>query len=89
MNSHELKRRGNVAHGSEAERCEAPLWLVVHITQSSRIYAELLTVLGKSRDRSAGTLVVCCIEAASLLGRDKKENRTAVPVIAYEVWSSL
>ncbi|EYC39099.1 hypothetical protein Y032_0676g1433 [Ancylostoma ceylanicum] len=56
--------------------------------------------VGKGRDRGAGTLAVCCTEAAGLLGRDADEHRyvgqqtTRVPAprsrpLSATVWSSL
>ncbi|EYC20523.1 hypothetical protein Y032_0021g258 [Ancylostoma ceylanicum] len=46
-------------------------------------YYELQTVVDKSQDRRADTLIVCCTEAAGLLGRDTEENRSAVPALVY------
>ncbi|EYB99963.1 hypothetical protein Y032_0119g873 [Ancylostoma ceylanicum] len=47
-------------------------------------YSELQTVVEKGRDRGARTLVVCCIEAPALLGRDTEENRAAVPALVCD-----
>ncbi|EYC33125.1 hypothetical protein Y032_0002g617 [Ancylostoma ceylanicum] len=48
------------------------------------IYGVLQTAIDKRRDPGAGPLVVCCTEAASLLGRDTEENRAAVPALVYD-----
>ncbi|EYB92372.1 hypothetical protein Y032_0195g1507 [Ancylostoma ceylanicum] len=47
------------------------------------IYSEFQLVVDKGRDHGAGTLVVCCTEAA-LLDRDAEENCAAVPFLVYD-----
>ncbi|EYB99445.1 hypothetical protein Y032_0122g1053 [Ancylostoma ceylanicum] len=47
-------------------------------------YNELQTFVDKGGNHGAGTLVVCCTEAAGLLGRDAEQNRAAVPALVYD-----
>ncbi|EYC27650.1 hypothetical protein Y032_0008g106 [Ancylostoma ceylanicum] len=41
-------------------------------------YSELQTAVDKGRDQGAGALVVCCTEAAGMLGRNTEESRYVV-----------
>ncbi|EYC29915.1 hypothetical protein Y032_0005g2330 [Ancylostoma ceylanicum] len=52
-------------------------------------YSELQTVVEKDRDRGAGTLVVCCTEAAVLLGRKRRKTAPRSRPSSTTVWSSL